>query len=114
MTSLLPHAPLLNCALHGCRDDALYVAAGWDPYKLLDTAIPWAASLAGTAKPRADKAVPASLDTFGWCTWDAFYFTVSAQGVGQGLGSLQEGGAPPQWLVIDDGWQVWDCSEYRI
>ena len=56
---------------------------------------------------RADKAIPASLDTFGWCTWDAFYFTVSAQGVGQGLGSLKAGGAPPQWLVIDDGWQVW-------
>ena len=55
---------------------------------------------------RADKAVPASLDTFGWCTWDAFYFTVSAQGVGLGLGSLVAGGAPPQWLVIDDGWQV--------
>ena len=50
--------------------------------------------------------MPTSLDTFGWCTWDAFYFTVSAQGVGQGLNSLVAGGAPPQWLVIDDGWQV--------
>ena len=56
--------------------------------------------------PVCMQAVPPSLDTFGWCTWDAFYFDVSAQGISQGLSSLVTGGAPPQWLVIDDGWQV--------
>ena len=37
------------------RPDALYVAAGWDPFALLDTAIPYAASIAGTARPRSQK-----------------------------------------------------------
>lgn len=60
----------------------------------------------GGAKARAAKQQPPTLDLFGWCTWDAFYFSVSARGIGQGLDSLRAGGTPPKWLVIDDGWQV--------
>ena len=52
---------------------------------------------------RSRKQVPKSLDVFGWCTWDAFYFRVSAQGIMNGLKSLKEGGVPPRLLVIDDG-----------
>ena len=37
-------------------------------------------STAGTAKPRVDKVVPEFVNYFGWCTWDAFYSTVSAEG----------------------------------
>jgi hypothetical protein len=40
------------------------------------------------------------------CTWDAFYSTVSARGLVEGLGSLAAGGLSPQLLIIDDGWQV--------
>ena len=52
---------------------------------------------------RAQKQVPKSLDVFGWCTWDAFYWQVSAKGVMDGLQSLHDGGVPPKLLVIDDG-----------
>lgn len=30
---------------------------------------------------RSAKVLPPSLDLFGWCTWDAFYSSVSAQGI---------------------------------
>lgn len=40
------------------------------------------------------------------CTWDAFYSTVSARGLLEGLDSLATGGVSPQLLIIDDGWQV--------
>jgi hypothetical protein len=40
------------------------------------------------------------------CTWDAFYSTVSARGLVEGLGSLHAGGIVPRLLIIDDGWQV--------
>ncbi|GAU50017.1 hypothetical protein TSUD_331700 [Trifolium subterraneum] len=54
---------------------------------------------------REKKRLPSFLDWFGWCTWDAFYTDVTAEGVEQGLKSLSEGGTPPRFLIIDDGWQ---------
>nr|GEV90874.1 probable galactinol--sucrose galactosyltransferase 2 [Tanacetum cinerariifolium] len=48
---------------------------------------------------------PGLLDWFGWCTWDAFYSYVTAEGVEEGLKSLSEGGTHPRFLTIDDGWQ---------
>lgn len=52
---------------------------------------------------RREKKLPASLDLFGWCTWDAYYFRVSAQGIMEGLRSFKQGGVQPRFLVIDDG-----------
>jgi len=49
--------------------------------------------------------LPSFVDWFGWCTWDAFYTDVTAEAVKQGLQSLAEGGTPPRFLIIDDGWQ---------
>lgn len=65
-----------------------------------------AARLSGTSLPRVQKQLPASLDVFGWCTWDAFYSSVSAKGVMEGLRSLSRGGVRARMLIIDDGWQV--------
>ncbi|PWZ04075.1 putative galactinol--sucrose galactosyltransferase 2 [Zea mays] len=54
---------------------------------------------------RDKKKLPSFLDWFGWCTWDAFYTDVTADGVKHGLQSLSKGGAPARFLIIDDGWQ---------
>jgi raffinose synthase len=70
-----------------------------------------AAALSGGAKPRAHKRMPPSLDAFGWCTWDAFYSTVSARGLAEGLASLHSGGVYPRLLIIDDGWQLTDVDD---
>lgn len=91
----------LYCALGG-----LYIAAGWDPFVLVEQGVSAAGRISGGSKPRRDKKLPESLDVFGWCTWDAFYSTVSAKGVAEGLKSLCDGGTPPRLLIIDDGWQV--------
>ena len=87
---------------------ALLVCAGTDAAALAEHATAAAASLSGGAARRTDKALPASIDVFGWCTWDAFYSRVSAAGVAEGVASLARGGAPPRTLVLDDGWQ---CTE---
>lgn len=84
----------------------LLVAAGWDPFTLVERGVAAAAQISGGVKPRWEKELPASLDVFGWCTWDAFYSTVSARGISEGLQSLLTGGTPPKLLIIDDGWQV--------
>ena len=49
------------------------MAAGTDPYVLMDRAVAAAAAMSGGAQPRSEKQIPASMDGFGWCTWDAFY-----------------------------------------
>lgn len=62
--------------------------------------------LAGGAKPLWEKQLPAIASDLGWCTWDAFYHDVSAQGIAAGLQSLSQDGVQPRWIIIDDGWQV--------
>ena len=83
----------------------MYVASGADPFQLIDRGIAAAARLSGTARPRAEKAVPPALDLFGWCSWDSFYTNVHPAGLQAGLASLAEGGTPAKWLLLDDGWQ---------
>ena len=90
----------------------LLVAVGTDPYALVDAAIVKAAKLSGTAKPLAQKELPASLDHFGWCSWDAFYSSVSAAGIFTGVQSLKAGNTPPKFVIIDDGWQQTDLDPY--
>ena len=40
---------------------------------------------AGGAKARTAKQLPDFVKAFGWCTWDAFYSRVSAEGEGVGV-----------------------------
>ena len=62
-------------------DEAVYIAAGYDPFELAEKAVCQAAALSGGAKPRQTKVLPPTLDVFGWCTWDAFYSRVSGFGI---------------------------------
>ncbi|GEM_PF-408217 len=90
----------------------LYVAAGYDPYLLIQAAAKQVAGSCGTVRLRRDKKVPAFAELFGWCTWDAFYTEVSQEGVLSGLASLAAAGRAPAFLVLDDGWQsVRPCGE---
>jgi|MDSY01.1.fsa_nt_gb hypothetical protein len=85
--------------------NALYVAGGTDPYVLLDFAFREVSRQLGTFGVRTDKPVPPLLRKFGWCTWDAFYSNVRPEGVFSGLQALKDGGTPPKFLILDDGWQ---------
>ena len=92
----------------------LIAATDDDPYALIEAAVTQAAKYSGTAKPLRDKCLPPSIDTFAWCSWDAFYSSVSAQGLMDGIRSLSAGGAPPKTVIIDDGWQSTDLdSKFR-
>ena len=86
-------------------EDALLVAAGDDPYALVDEALRAAAERLGTFGVGAQKKAPKELDQFGWCTWDAFYSAVDPAGIEAGLASLQDGHTPARMLILDDGWQ---------
>lgn len=83
----------------------LYVTAGRDPYALVRGAVGAAAERLGSFGVREGKAHNADLDHFGWCTWDAFYQHVDAEGVRTGVRSLAALGTPARKVIIDDGWQ---------
>ncbi|KAL7138491.1 hypothetical protein ABFS83_10G167800 [Erythranthe nasuta] len=83
----------------------VYVHAGTNPFEVINQAVKAVEKHMQTFNHREKKKLPAILDWFGWCTWDAFYTDVTAEGVDEGLKSLSEGGAPPRFLIIDDGWQ---------
>ena len=87
------------------RVTGLFVAAGNDPYALLEAAAKSVAAWMGTGRLRREKAVPAFADQFGWCTWDAFYGEVSQARVREGLESFRDLGVTPKYLILDDGWQ---------
>ncbi|XP_051138573.1 probable galactinol--sucrose galactosyltransferase 2 [Andrographis paniculata] len=83
----------------------VYMHAGTNPFEVINQAVKALEKHMKTFHHREKKKLPAFLDWFGWCTWDAFYTDVTAEGVEEGLKSLSEGGAPPRFLIIDDGWQ---------
>lgn len=84
---------------------SVFVGAGTDPYEVITSAVKAVERHSKTFAHRERKTLPDILNWFGWCTWDAFYTDVSAEGVKQGLKSLEKGGTPPKFLILDDGWQ---------
>ncbi|KAH6822826.1 seed imbibition 1 [Perilla frutescens var. hirtella] len=83
----------------------VFVGAGSDPFDVITNAVKTVEGHLQTFSHRERKKMPDMLNWFGWCTWDAFYTNVTAQGVKQGLESLEQGGIPPKFVIIDDGWQ---------
>ncbi|GFP99042.1 probable galactinol--sucrose galactosyltransferase 2 [Phtheirospermum japonicum] len=85
--------------------EGVFVNSGENPFELIKDSIKIVAKHKGTFSHLENKKVPAHLDWFGWCTWDAFYTDVSANGIKDGLQSFKDGGICPKFLIIDDGWQ---------
>ncbi len=83
---------------------SLFIAITDDLYVTLPRAAAAVAARLGTRR-RIDKTLPAFVDHFGWCTWDAFYQDVSAEKVRAGLESFAAIGVRPRVLILDDGWQ---------
>lgn len=85
--------------------EGVFVNSGDNPFELIKDSIKLLAKQKGTFNHLENKKIPAHLDWFGWCTWDAFYTEVSPQGIKDGLQSFKDGGVSPKFLIIDDGWQ---------
>lgn len=95
-----------NCGGRNALDDVcLSYAWGEDPYQCCEKAVLCVLELTGrTAMLRRNRRYPAMFEKLGWCSWDAFYHKVSAQGICDKLAELQEKQVPVKWALIDDGW----------
>jgi raffinose synthase len=89
----------------------IYLAHGDNPYTLIESAARSTMAFMRTGRLRHEKGVPAFVDQFGWCTWDAFYRDVTAEHVIRGLESFRAGGVEPRLLILDDGWQPFAASD---
>lgn len=87
---------------------SLFIHAGTDPFNAVSEAVKAVKLHLKTFRQRNEKRLPGIVDYFGWCTWDAFYQEVNQEGVEAGLKSLAQGGTPPKFVIIDDGWQSVD------
>ncbi|KAH7545458.1 hypothetical protein FEM48_Zijuj01G0096000 [Ziziphus jujuba var. spinosa] len=83
----------------------VFVGAGSNPFDVITNAVKTVEKHLQTFSHRERKKMPDMVNWFGWCTWDAFYTDVTSEGVKQGLESLEKGGIPPKFVIIDDGWQ---------
>ncbi|KAL9228391.1 hypothetical protein vseg_003979 [Gypsophila vaccaria] len=85
--------------------ESVFINSGENPFELIKNSIRILAAHKGTFSHLENKKMPAHLDWFGWCTWDAFYQDVTPEGIVEGLESFSEGGCVPRFLIVDDGWQ---------
>jgi len=83
----------------------LFIAIGDDIHTLVREAAASVMAHMKTGRLRHEKSLPRFIDSFGWCTWDAFYADVSAEKVREGLETFKAGGITPRLLILDDGWQ---------
>lgn len=88
----------------------VFVGAGSDPFDVVTNAVKTVEKHLQTFCHRERKKMPDMLNWFGWCTWDAFYTDVTSEGLKQGLESLEKGGSPAKFVIIDDGWQSVDMD----
>ncbi|XP_012438963.1 probable galactinol--sucrose galactosyltransferase 2 [Gossypium raimondii] len=85
--------------------EPVFISSGDNPFELIKNSIKILEKHKGTFRHIENKKIPAHLDWFGWCTWDAFYTEVNPQDIKEGLQSFSDGGCSPRYLIIDDGWQ---------
>ncbi|HZG87079.1 Sip1-related alpha-galactosidase [Paenibacillus sp.] len=99
--------------LSECRTLAFVLGVGADPYRLAaDGAETALRALDAETRPRAEKRYPEAFDYLGWCSWDAFYHAVDAEGLLRKTKELHELGVPVRWAMIDDGWS--ETREKRL
>ena len=55
---------------------------------------------------KLEKKYPKELEGLGWCTWNAFYHDVTADGIEKKLAEFKDKQIPVKWIVIDDGWAM--------
>lgn len=94
-----------NCGYDRLEGTLLALSADEDPFTAVENGYARCVE-AGLIRTRlkAEKEYPEMMEYLGWCSWNAFYHEVSAQGLLDKLEELKRKGVPVGWVLIDDGW----------
>ncbi len=84
---------------------AVWVGVGDEIHALMTAGAKAVTARLGSGRLRSEKSLPAWIDGFAWCTWDAFYQEVDQAKVRAGLESFKALGVMPRMMILDDGWQ---------
>ncbi len=76
-----------------------------DPYAAMDAAV--GAALREKGAERQKPAFSDRLGGLGWCTWESFGPSVSAEKILEKLDEYAAAGRVPKWVLIDDGWATY-------
>ncbi len=87
------------------KDPIMLVCKGKDPIALMRASMKLLSETLKTFRLREEKRLPAFVDYFGWCTWNAYYQEVSERKVLSGLAAFKKSGVKPRFMILDDGWQ---------
>ena len=91
--------------INNCIKSGVYMEVGTDPFAVLESAYFAISQQMGTFRTRQEKPGSDSANKFGFCSWDAFYSSVSSEKIKAALNSLITSGVHPKYVIIDDGWQ---------
>ncbi len=84
---------------------AFILGAGENPYDLPQKAVGEGFRCLGRGwKTGRQRRYPEVFEYLGWCSWDAFYYNVSADGLLSKAREFKELALPVRWMIIDDGW----------
>jgi raffinose synthase len=90
---------------------AFSVSCGGEPYALAEKASSGGLHALSRVH-RKGKKYPPMMEHIGFCSWDAFYHEVHADGILEKAKELKQLKLPVKWFMIDDGWL--DVSEMRL
>ena len=84
---------------------AFALASDVDPFAIPDRTTRAGFHALGKAdRMRWHRRYPEPFEYLGWCSWDAFYHEVSAEGVTAKAKELDDKNVPVRWFILDDGW----------
>lgn len=87
------------------NDCVMIISCADDPYEAVQRSFAVASERKLIHTPlKKDKEYPECLKGLGWCTWNAFYHDVTAEGIRSKLEEFRQKKVPIKWIIIDDGW----------
>ncbi len=89
------------------------ISKGNNPYKTVEKSYNIACENEIILTPlKEEKTYPKQLESLGWCSWNAFYHDVTADGIEKKLMEFKDKQIPIKWIMIDDGWAI--TENYKL
>lgn len=98
-----------KCGMMEFEGVLFFLAIGDEPYSLPEKATEFGLKYLGKKAKIANKRrYPETFEYLGWCSWDAFPYCVSHEGILEKAEEFKTKNIPVRWGIIDDMWATLD------